>query len=91
MIVLIPHLLVASVFMLSYSVEPPTQDYITKRKTKKKSQSSIEIKMVVLILGDTLVSVVFKTQRELKCQNELFSTNHFSENTSVYVFVTKII
>ena len=47
--------------------------------------------MVVLILGYTLVSVVFKTQRELKCQNELFSTNHFSENTSVYVFVTKII
>ena len=37
------------------------------------------------------VSVVFKTQWELKCKNELFSTNHFSENTSVYVFLTKII
>ena len=34
-IVLIPHLLVASVFLLSYLVEPPPQDYITKRKTPK--------------------------------------------------------
>ena len=39
---------------------------------------------------NTDVSVVFKTKRELKCQNELFLKNHFSGNTSVYVFITEI-
>ena len=37
------------------------------------------------------VSAVFKTKRELKCQNELFLKYHFSGNTSVYVFITEII
>ena len=32
------------------------------------------------------VSVVFKTNRELKCQNELFLKYHFSGNTSVFLF-----
>ena len=40
---------------------------------------------------NTGVSVVFKTKRELKCQNELFLKYHFSGNTSVYVFITEII
>ena len=37
------------------------------------------------------VSVVFKTKRGLKCQNELFLKYNFSENTSFYVFITEII
>ena len=40
---------------------------------------------------NTGVSVVFKTKRELKCQNELFLKYHFSGNTSLYVFITEII
>ena len=32
---------------------------------------------------NTGVSVVFKTKRELKCQNELFLKYHFSGNTSL--------
>ena len=40
---------------------------------------------------NTDVSVVFKTKRELKCQNELFLKYNFSGNTSVYVFITEII
>ena len=39
----------------------------------------------------TGVSVVFKTKRELKCQNELFLKYHFSGNTSVSFFITEII
>ena len=35
----------------AYLLEPPPQDYITKRKTIKKSQNSNEGKMVVLVLG----------------------------------------
>ena len=42
--ILIPLLLSASVVLLSYLVEPPPQDHITKRKTKKKSQNSNEVK-----------------------------------------------
>ena len=37
------------------------------------------------------VFVLFKTKRELKCQNELFVKYHFYENTSYYVFITEII
>ena len=37
------------------------------------------------------VSVVVKTTRELKYQNELFSKRDFSGNTSVYDFITEII
>ena len=40
---------------------------------------------------NTGVSVVFKTKRELKCQNELFLKYHFSGNTSLYVFIAEII
>ena len=36
-------------------------------------------------------SNVFKSKRELKCQKELFLKNYFSENTSLYVFITAII
>ena len=43
-LILIAHLLYASVVLLFYLVEPPPQDYITKRKTKKKSQNSNEVK-----------------------------------------------
>ena len=39
----------------------------------------------------TGIFVVFKTKRELKCQNELFLKHHFSGNTSLYVFITEII
>ena len=37
------------------------------------------------------VSVVFMTKCESKCQNELFLKYHFSENTSLYVFINQII
>ena len=37
-------------YLWSYLVEPPSQDYITKRKTKIKSQNSNDVKMVVLLL-----------------------------------------
>ena len=46
---------------------------------------------------NTGVSVVFKTKRELKCQDKLFFKYHFSRNTSLYVhkdtyvFITEII
>ena len=40
---------------------------------------------------NTGVSVVFKTKRELKCQNELFLLYHFSGNTERLVFITEII
>ena len=40
---------------------------------------------------NTGVSVVFKTEHELKCQNELFLKYHFSGHTSLYVFLTEII
>ena len=54
-IVLIPHLLNASVILLSYLVEPPPQDYITKRKTKRNIKIQMRYKMVVLFLGYALV------------------------------------
>ena len=37
---------------------------------------------------NTGVSVVVKTKRELKCQNELFLKYHFSGNTSLSVLIT---
>ena len=40
---------------------------------------------------NTDVPVVFKTKRELKCQNELFLEYNFSGNISIYVFITEII
>ena len=40
---------------------------------------------------NTGVSVVFKTNRELEFQNELFLKYHFCRNTNFYVFITEII
>jgi len=40
---------------------------------------------------NTDVSVVFKTNRELKCQTELLLNYHFSGNTILYVFIAEII
>ena len=36
-------------------------------------------------------SFVFKTKRELKCQNELLFECNFPGNTSFYAFITEII
>ena len=38
---------------------------------------------------NTGISVIFKTKRELKCQNELFLKYHLSGNTSFYVSITE--
>ena len=46
---------------------------------------------ISVIKTNTCVFVVFKTKRELKCQNELFLKYNFSGNTSLYAFITDII
>ena len=38
----------------AYLLEPPPQDYITKRKTAKNLKIQMRLKMVVLILGYAL-------------------------------------
>ena len=47
--------------------------------------------IISVMKTNTVVFVVIKTKRELKCQNELFFKYHFSGNTSLYGFITKII
>ena len=56
-------------------------NYYVKSSSKNLSNENI----------NTGVSVVFKTKRELKRQNELFLKYHFSGNTSVYVIITELI
>ena len=39
----------------------------------------------------TYFFVVYRTKRELKCQNKLFLKYNFSGNISLYVYITEII
>ena len=82
------------------------KNYSRKEKRKKSSKgqsfyyvnyewSIIASKVSQIFLSNeninTDVSVVFKTNRELKCQTELLLNYHFSGNTILYVFIAEII
>ena len=42
--------------------------------------------IISVVKANASIFVVFKTKRELKCQNELFLSYHFSENTECLCF-----
>ena len=74
--------------LLSFSTKQSEKANLSIMDRQLLSQKLVEYYLSNKKIG---VSVVFNTKHELKCQNELFLKYHFSGNTSVSVFITKII